>query len=97
MAVHTVWLGAVLRSDGLAKVTSPAPGRTSTARRAERQRRYRQRQRRRETVYRVTGGDDVLMALLISGRLTEAQALNREVVEAELRDVLKEWAGRWRE
>ena len=38
----------------------------------------------------------VLEALLASGRLTEAQALRRSSVEAELGRLIADWACRWR-
>lgn len=64
---------------------------------ADRQRLYRKRQRDRLAVYRVPAGDDLLLALLTSGRLTESQALNRLRVEQEVAAVLAEWARLWAE
>lgn len=64
---------------------------------AERQRLYRKRQRDRLAVYRVPAGDDLLLALLASGRLTESQALDRQRVEQEVAAVLAEWARLWGE
>ncbi|MBD8552449.1 hypothetical protein [Sphingomonas sp. CFBP 8764] len=64
---------------------------------ADRQRLYRKRQRDRLAVYRVPAGDDLLLALLTSGRLTEAQALDRHRVEQEVAAVLAEWARLWAE
>ena len=64
---------------------------------AARQRRYRRRQADGQAVYRVPGGDDILLALLVSGRLSEAGALDRAQVEQALGAVLKEWARRWQE
>ena len=64
---------------------------------ADRQRRYRKRQRDGLAVYRVPAGDDLLLALLTSGRLTEAQALDRNRVEQEVAAVLADWARLWAE
>ena len=64
---------------------------------ADRQRLYRKRQRDRLAVYRVPAGDELLLALLTSGRLTESQALDRHRVEQEVAAVLAEWARLWAE
>jgi hypothetical protein len=63
---------------------------------ADRQRTYRQRQRDGVAVYHVPASDDVLLALMASGRLTEEQAMDRQRVEQEVVAVLSEWARRWR-
>ena len=63
---------------------------------AERQRRYRKRQQRSVAVYKVPANDDVLHALLTSGRLSEEEALDRVKVEAELAAVVREWSQIWR-
>jgi hypothetical protein len=46
-------------------------------------------------VYRLELCDDVILALLASGRLTDEQALDAKKVEAALADVVAEWARRW--
>jgi hypothetical protein len=63
---------------------------------ADRQRRYRQRQQRGSVVYRLDVDRDVVLGgLLESGRLTEGEALRRQLVERALAEVLEEWAARW--
>lgn len=69
-------------------------GRSSAA---LRQKLYRQRQRSGEAVFRVKVPENVLLALLISGRLTAEDALIRANVEAELASVLSDWARQWRD
>lgn len=62
---------------------------------ADRARRYRQRQSKRIAIYQVAGGDGVLLALLKSGLLTDAEARDRTKVEAALSAIVTEWARRW--
>jgi hypothetical protein len=70
-----------------------SPPRAATLRkRAERARR-----KAGEVAYRVTLPEyAVVNALLVSGRLSEAEALRRALVERELAAVLAEWAARWK-
>jgi hypothetical protein len=73
----------------------PPPSRRAAA--AERQRRSRGHRRAGEALYRVWASEwDVVEALVSSGRLTEAEALQRPLVERALAAVLIEWAARWR-
>jgi hypothetical protein len=65
---------------------------------ADRKRRYRARQRRGRVVVGVeVDRDAVLLALLASGRLGEAEALQPDQVAAALGDVIEQWARRWRD
>jgi len=74
----------------------PPPGRSSTPG-AVRQRRARAHRRAGEVPYRLWLPQwDIVEALLRSGRLTEAEALRRPLVEQALASVLAEWAARWR-
>jgi hypothetical protein len=60
--------------------------------------RYRARRHNGHAIFRLElDRDALIMALLVSGRLTEAQALDHARVERELAGVLAEWAARWRE
>lgn len=62
---------------------------------AAKQRAYRQRLRKGLTVYRVPLPPDNVLALIVSGRLTEAEAMDRKAVERELATVQAEWSRRW--
>lgn len=65
---------------------------------AHRQRRYRLRQISGQAVLSVTVDfNDVVTALIASGRLTEDQAFDRGQVEVAVATVVGEWARRWRE
>ena len=73
----------------------PPPSR----REAERDRKRAERARRRagEVPYRlILPRDQVVTALLVSGLLSELEALRRPLVERALARVLVEWARRWR-
>ena len=59
---------------------------------ADRQRKYRKRQARGVGVYRVPARFDVVEALIESGRLTEAQALDTALVGEALASIAVEWA-----
>jgi hypothetical protein len=62
-----------------------------------RKRAERARRKAGEAAYRIIVPEyDVVAALLASGRLTEAEALRRALVERELAAVLTEWAARWK-
>lgn len=64
---------------------------------AGRMRRLRDRRRRGLGVFKVEiDEDELLSALLVSGRLSEAEALRTRQVNAALADILREWASRWR-
>jgi hypothetical protein len=70
----------------------PPAGRTSAAR----QRRARQRAKDGRAILRLEVDEHLIVsALLDSTRLTEAQALDRRLVERECRDILHEWARIW--
>jgi hypothetical protein len=63
---------------------------------AARQQRYRIRRRRGETALKVAvPGNAVIEALILSGRLTETEALSRGLVEQKLATVVTDWAARW--
>jgi len=65
--------------------------------RRERSRRARQRQREGLAVFPLEARrDDVLLALIESRKLTEAEALDRHRVNAALSRMLGEWAAHWR-
>jgi hypothetical protein len=73
---------------------------TAVARRplgdAERQRRCRARRKAGEERYVVVIPETVVVeALLRSGRLSEPEALRRDLVERALVDVLVDWSRRW--
>ena len=73
----------------LARPPSPA---------ARRKRRYRARQRCGHIVVGVEiNRDEMLTALIVSGRLCESETLQSDQVAAALGDVLSEWARRWRD
>jgi hypothetical protein len=65
------------------------------ARRARKQRLYRQRQRDRLAVLRVEAGDDLTAALIVAGRLSESEALNRREIERAVGEVLADLSQRW--
>ena len=61
-----------------------------------RQKRYRQRQRDGQAVLQVPCDFCALVeALLKSGRLSEAEALDRRRIDAAAAEVLADFAGRW--
>jgi hypothetical protein len=61
-----------------------------------RKRRLRSRARRGLVVLRVEIDHDRLVeAQLISGRLSERDALDRRRVEADVAEIVNEWAARW--
>lgn len=65
---------------------------------AEKQRRYRRRQRRDLRVYKVEAPEHcVLSALLESGRLSEAEALDKRRVEKALSEIIIDFSKRWKE
>jgi hypothetical protein len=67
----------------------------AAARRAERQKDYRRRKRDGQTVFRVCVADQVIEALLVSGRLSDDASRDRERVQIELAGVIEQWAARW--
>ena len=83
-----VWLGrrSVASPPRTGRVPSPA---------AERQSRCRARRRRGETPLQISVHDDFILALLESGSLTEAEALNKLKLQQAAGEVLQEWAARW--
>jgi hypothetical protein len=65
---------------------------------AERQRRARARRRRGVMTFRVEANEHRLAeALIESGRLTEALALERPQIERELAKLIDDWIRRWLE
>jgi hypothetical protein len=65
---------------------------------AEKKRAQRRRQRAGQCVYRVVVPElPVIEAALITGLLTDAEALDRRHVERVLGQVLAQWAQGWRE
>jgi hypothetical protein len=65
--------------------------------RRERSRRARQRQREGLAVFALEANrDGVLLALIESGKLSEADALDRRRVNAALSKMLGDWAAHWR-
>jgi hypothetical protein len=63
---------------------------------ADRQRAYKRRQRDGEAVLRVVVDEYALIdALIESGRLSEADGLDRSKVEAAAEEVLRDWVARW--
>lgn len=72
-----------------------AARRAATVRQRTYQREYRQRQKHGVEMRRVAISRDVLEALLISTRCSEADLFNAKKVSGELADVLQEWAARW--
>jgi hypothetical protein len=72
-----------------------APKRTGAA---VRQRRSRSRRTRGMIMLRVEVHEhSIAEALIVAGRLTDAEALCRGRVERELAKVIQEWASRWNE
>jgi hypothetical protein len=66
-------------------------------RHAGHQARVRERARDGKAIFRLEADHDlVVLALIESRRLTEAEALERPKVEAALARVLEEWAARWK-
>jgi hypothetical protein len=66
--------------------------------RRERSRRARQRAREGLAVFALEANrDDVLLALIESGKLTEAETADRRCVNAALAKMLAEWAAHWRD
>ena len=62
----------------------------------KRSRESRARQKRGERSGRIIYHEyNAAEALILSGRLDEAQALRRDLVERELAGVLREWTERW--
>lgn len=67
-------------------------------RRADRERKARQRAAERAGIKRLkieANYHRIVEALLRSTRLTEAEALDKKLVEAEVAEVLAEWASAW--
>jgi hypothetical protein len=62
---------------------------------AARQRAYRARVRKGEALLRVRVGHPVIEALIVSTRLSEAEALDRRKVASAVADVVEEWAQHW--
>jgi hypothetical protein len=60
-----------------------------------RQQRYRRRKRAGLLPCRVEIGADVVEALVLSGRLSEAEAADRYKIEAALKEVVADFASRW--
>ena len=61
-----------------------------------RQRRYRRRAKAGNAIFPIEADEcAVIEAMLKSGRMTEAQALKRKLVNAALGELIAEWAGRW--
>lgn len=69
---------------------------TPAARSAARKRRFRQRQKAGAVVLHVEICEDALaQALIVSGRLSEASALDRLATEREAGRIIGEWAAQW--
>jgi hypothetical protein len=65
---------------------------------AEKKREQRRRQRAGQCVYRVVAPEiAIIEAILITGLLTDREALDRRQVERVLGEVLTQWAHGWRE
>jgi hypothetical protein len=65
---------------------------------AARQAAYKRRQRHGEAVLRLRADYFPLVAALLeSGRLTEADALDRDQVESAIAEVVRDWVARWQE
>ncbi len=62
---------------------------------AERQARCRLRRRRGETPLQISVRETVVLALLESNRLTEAEALDKAKLQESAAEILEEWAKRW--
>lgn len=70
--------------------------RNSPPRPATRQARWRERQRKGRAIFRIEADhDSVLLALIETGRISEADALDRRKVEAALATVLADFGRRW--
>jgi hypothetical protein len=67
----------------------------STSPAAARQRAYRRRKRAGEAIFRIAVADQVIEALLVSGRLSDDASRDRERVQCELAGILAQWAARW--
>jgi hypothetical protein len=67
-----------------------------TARTANRQDRYNTRRRAGRTVLPIeVDHDAVVLALIESGRLSEDQALRRDLVSRAVAEIVTDWAARW--
>jgi hypothetical protein len=59
-------------------------------------RRYRARRRAGLMAYQIVCNEfELIEALLVAGRLTEREALDRHAVERATGEVVSEWAQRW--
>jgi hypothetical protein len=62
-----------------------------------RQARWRQRQRNGSAVYKLElRREPIITALIASGRLSEREAEQHQVIEVAITHVVKDWAERWR-
>jgi hypothetical protein len=76
--------------------TPPSDDRSARKQRAYRARLARSRRKRGEVVAKIVIEENpVVEALLESGRLTEAQALRRSLVEQALGRLIADWSRRW--
>lgn len=76
----------------------PSSGRASMSSHRDRQRLYRARQRQGEAILQLRCEYFPLIeALLASGRIGEADALDRGRVESAIAEVVRDWIARWRE
>jgi hypothetical protein len=85
----------------IGKCVTASPCVTTAARRSkpsrDREARRRARGRRGEAVYYVAVEKfPVISALIETNRLTESQALHRELVAKAIGGVVRDWAARWR-
>jgi len=76
----------------MARRVETAPRRAADA---HRQAQWRRRQRDGVHVYRIEVGHDAIEALIVSGCMSEAEALDQRAVARELADVIEQWAQRW--
>ena len=77
-------------------LTRPVPAPSGYRSGAERQRRARERRRRGVVSFHIEAHEHRLAeALIVSGRLTDTQALERRQIEHELAKLVEDWIHRW--
>jgi hypothetical protein len=97
MVIHTRYCRPSIRkgryNDGAAVVSSEGP--ILQFRQETRQSRYRKRRRAGLVPCCVEVSAEIVEALVISGRLPEAEAADRRAIEAALKEVVADFAARW--